>query len=98
MPRFVMIGWDGPEGPGRRDRHRAAHLDYVRTLQRDGRITFAGPIRNEDDEHSIGVVIVLEAPALQDAKALVDRDPYVAGGVFKSITVHPFRQVIPEPP
>ena len=97
MPRFVMIGWDGSEGADRRDRHREQHLAHIRTLQRDGRVVFAGPIRDDGDDRSIGAVIVLEAATLDEARQLVDRDPYVVGGVFASVTVNPFRQVAPEP-
>lgn len=92
-----MIGWDGPEGADRRDRHREQHVAYVRALERDGRVLFAGPIRDDEDDGSIGAVIILEAATLEDARQLVDRDPYVTGGVFESVTVNPFKQVIPEP-
>lgn len=97
MARFVMIGWDGPQGGERRDRHREQHVDHVRTLERDGRAVFAGPIRDDENQHSIGVLMVLESPSLDEARELIDRDPYVAGGVFESIIVKPFKQVIPEP-
>lgn len=96
MPDFVMIGWDGPEGAGRRDRLREQHVAHVHELARKGRIVFAGPIRNDTDDRSIGAVIILGADSLEEARQLVDRDPYVAGGVFNSITVNPFKQVIPD--
>ncbi|UCC30357.1 MAG: hypothetical protein JSU86_19420 [Phycisphaerales bacterium] len=96
MPHFVMIGWDGPEGAGRRDRLREQHIAHVHELAREGRIVFAGPIRDDANERSIGVVIILEADSLKEVRQLIDRDPYVAGGVFKSMTVNPFKQVIPD--
>ncbi len=92
-----MIGLDGPEGSDRRDRHREQHVAHVRALEREGRMVFAGPIRDDENEHSIGVVMVLETLTLDEAHELIDRDPYVSGGVFDSIIVKPFRQVIPEP-
>jgi hypothetical protein len=97
MPQYVMIGWDGPDGAMRRDQNRRLHLDHIRTLERDGRIIFAGPIRSDSGDGSVGAVIVLEAANLEEARALVKRDPYVTGGVFESFTVNPFKQVIPEP-
>ncbi len=97
VPQFVMIGWDGPDGAGLRAKHREQHLAYVHALAEEGRIVFAGPIRSDSGDTSVGAMIVLEAGDLAEARAIVDRDPYVAGGVFESLTVNPFKQVIPEP-
>ena len=97
MPQFVMIGWDGPDGAARRDRHRERHVEHIGALAREGRIAFAGPIRSDTDERSIGALLVLEAADLKEAQSIVDRDPYVTGGVFETLTVNPFKQVIPGP-
>lgn len=93
-----MIGWDGPEGGGRRDQHREQHVTHITTLHESGSIVFAGPIRDEADEKSVGAVIVYEAANLDEARTLVAGDPYVAGKVFESIEVRPFRQVFPRKP
>ncbi len=91
-----MIAHDGPDGATLRNQHRERHLAHVEKLDRAGRIVMAGPIRDDANECSIGAVIVFEAADLQDARDLVDSDPYVAGGVFESVTVRPFRQVFPK--
>ena len=98
MPLFVMIGYDGPDGAARRDRHRAEHVAYWTALDRAGRVTLAGPIRDESNEASVGVVIVFEAADLSEARDIVHRDPYVTGGVFESLTVAPFKHVFPKKP
>ncbi|MGB2986462.1 MAG: YciI family protein [Phycisphaerae bacterium] len=92
-----MIGWDGRDGARLRELHRERHVAYVYGLAEQGHVVFAGPIRNEAGDQSIGSVIVLEAADLPEARSLVERDPYVTGDVFESITVNPFKQVIPEP-
>ncbi len=97
MPTFIMIAWDGPDGVERRKRHRDAHLKHVSALRSEGKIVFAGPIRDDSETHSIGAVIVIETESLGEARAMVDRDPYTTGGVFENIVVKPFRQVIPDP-
>ncbi len=97
MALYVMIGWDTADGAQRRDQWRRQHVDYIHKLERNGRIRFAGPIRDNGDDRSIGVVIVYEASNLHDARNMANADPYVAGGVFETLTVHPFKQVIPEP-
>ena len=91
-----MIAHDGSDGTTLRSRHRERHVAHVTELDRAGRLVLAGPIRDDANERSIGAVIVFEAADLQDARALVDSDPYVAGGVFESVTVQPFRQVFPK--
>ncbi len=96
MATFVMIGWDGLEGPDRRDVHRRAHVDHITSLDRSGRIVFAGPIRDDTGAKSIGAVIVFGADDLDEARRTVDSDPYVAGGVFKTVSVSPFKTVLPE--
>ena len=92
-----MIAWDGPDGTELRDRCRERHVEHIRALERDGRVRLAGPIRNEVDDRSIGAVVVVEAADLTQAREMIDGDPYVAGGVFESLTVNPFKQVVPEP-
>ncbi len=92
-----MIGWDRPDGGELRDRHREQHLAHIQNLESEGRIVFAGPIRSDGNDRSIGAVIVLEAGSLEEARRTVDRDPYVSGKVFDSITVSPFKQVVPKP-
>jgi len=91
-----MIGLDGSEGAARRDRYRAAHVAHVEALDRVGQIVLAGPIRNEGDDASVGAIIVFEARDLAEAREIVDRDPYVIGGVFESLLVAPFRRAFPK--
>ena len=97
MPLFVMIGWDGPQGTELRAKHRDAHAAYVTGLNDNGCIQFAGPIKSDSGEKSIGVVIVYKADGLDAGRKLVDEDPYVSAGVFGTLTVNPYKQVFPNP-
>lgn len=96
MPLFVVIGHDGPDGTARRDRHRAEHVAFIEALDKAGRITFAGPIKSEDGAVSTGVVILLEAESLDDARRTAHEDPYVKGGVYEILTIAPIRKVFPK--
>ena len=98
MPLFTMIGHDGPDGSAGRDRHRTEHVAFWSALDEAGRVTLAGPIRDESDAVSIGAVIVFEAADLTEARDLVSRDPYVTGGVFESLMIAPFKHVFPKKP
>ena len=91
-----MIGHDGPDGAARRSEHRDGHVAHLDALDAEGRILYAGPIRNDAGDTSVGAVIVFEAASLADARALVDSDPYVKGGVFETLTVSPFKKAYPK--
>ncbi|MCE7976441.1 MAG: hypothetical protein DYH03_04610 [Nitrospira sp. NTP1] len=41
--KFVILGFDGPEGQAKRKIHRAAHLAKLEPLDRQGRVLLAGP-------------------------------------------------------
>lgn len=92
-----MIGRDGPDGKSRREQNRLPHRAHLRKLEADGTIVYAGPLRDESDEHSTGAIIVLRAKSLADAKRIVESDPYVSGGVFGFMEVHSFKQAVPKP-
>ena len=96
MALFVFIGHDGPDGTAKRDQYRAAHVAALDKLDAEGRIAFAGPIRDDANTPSVGAVIVLDAETLDAAKKLMAHDPFVVGGVFASYSVHPFRQAYPK--
>ena len=88
---FVIIGRDSPEAKDLRPKLRPAHLDHLGTFDRDGRVRLAGPLTD-----GAGSLIVLEAASIEEARALADRDPYGIGGVFASVAIHPFLQVLPK--
>ena len=93
-----MIGHDGPDGAERRDQHRAQHVAHLEALDREGRIVLAGTPRNDNNDASVGAVIIFEADNLEDARDLVRSDPFVVGGVFESLTVAPFKPAYPKEP
>ncbi len=95
MPLFAMIGFDGPDGARQRGEHRPEHVAYWTALDDEGRITLAGPVRNETNDASVGSVIIFEADDLQRAREVVQGDPFVGGGVFESLVVAPFKHVFP---
>jgi uncharacterized protein len=89
---FVIIGHDARGSEQKRPQLRPAHLAHLGELDGQGRLVLAGPFTDGD-----GSLIVLEAASLEEAWQLVARDPYVANGVFESVEVRPFKQVLPNP-
>ena len=88
--KFVILGFDGPEGQAKRKIHRAAHLANLEPLNRQGRVFLAGPFTD-----LAGSLIIIEADSLEEATQIAQQDPYTVHGVFERIEVHPFKQVIP---
>lgn len=87
---YVIIGRDGPNAKELRPQLRPQHLEHLGAYDRQGRVTLAGPLT---DGH--GSLIVLEADTLADVEEIMRQDPYVGGGVFASVEIHPFLQVLP---
>lgn len=91
--KFVILGFDGPEGQARRKLHRPAHLARMEGLDAQGRVILAGPLTDKT-----GSLIVIEAESLAEAQAFAKADPYTVHGVFERVEVHPFEQVFPKRP
>ncbi len=89
--KFAIIGHDGPEGIQKRPIHRPAHLQRLEALAAQGRLILAGPFTDK-----AGSLVVIEADSLAEAEKFAQEDPYTIEGVFQSVEVHPFKQVLPE--
>jgi uncharacterized protein YciI len=79
---------------------RPEHLARIETLRDEGRLIIAGPhpaIDTTDPGPAgfTGSLIVAEFPCLEDAELWAAADPFVAAGVYESVTVKPFKQVLP---
>lgn len=98
MALFAIQGQDGPDGTARRNQHRNEHVAFIEALDRAGKIVFAGPIQNDERTQSVGVVILLDAADLDEAKKIAHEDPYVRGGVYSVLSVSPVRKVFPQRP
>jgi uncharacterized protein YciI len=79
---------------------RPEHLARVSELVDEGRLLVAGPHPAVDalepgDAGFTGSLIIAEFNSLEDAKAWANDDPYVKAGVYSSVTVKPFKKVLP---
>ena len=79
---------------------RPKHLERLTILQDQGRLILAGPHPSIDSEDPgeagfSGSLVVAEFESLLEAKAWADADPYVAAGVYASVTIKPFKKVFP---
>ncbi len=69
--KFVILGFDGPDGEAKRKVYRPAHLAKMEPLDREGRVVLAGPLTDKT-----GSLIVIEADSLEEAHRFAQEDPY----------------------
>lgn len=89
--KFVILGFDGPDGAEKRKVHRPAHLAKMDVLDSQQRVILAGRLTD-----GTGSLIVISADSLAEAETVANEDPYTVHGVFERIEVHPFSQVFPK--
>ena len=97
---YVIIGEDIENSLELRMDAREAHLDRLKALVNQGRILVGGPMPAIDsndpgDAGFTGSVIIAEFDSLTAAQEWANEDPYVKTGVFKHVTVKPFKKVLP---
>jgi uncharacterized protein YciI len=97
---YAIIGEDVADSLEKRFEVREQHLQRLRQLQDEGRLFVAGPFPAIDaiDPAAAGFtgsLIVAEFNSLNDAIDWANQDPYSEHGVFKNVSVKPFKKVLP---
>ena len=98
---YVIIGTDVQDSLDRRMSARPAHLERITKLQDEGRLLTAGPFPGIDSEDPgtagfTGSLIVADFDSLAEAQQWADADPYMAAGVYQTVSVRPFKKVFPQ--
>lgn len=97
---YAIIATDSDGSLPKRKSARPAHLARLNALRDTGRLLVAGPHPAADSEDPgtlgfTGSLIIAEFDSLEAAEAWAAEDPYVAAGVYASVTVKPFIKVLP---
>jgi hypothetical protein len=97
---YSIVGIDNENSLQARLSVRADHLARLTALKNEGRLIIAGPnpaIDNEDPGEAgfTGSLIIAEFESLEAAQAWADADPYVDSGAYASVSVKPFKKVLP---
>lgn len=97
---YTIVGQDAPGSLNKRRDTRAEHLARLQMLQNEGRLLLAGPFPAIDSNDPgpagfTGSLIVAEFDSLSSAQSWADNDPYLAAGVYASVSVKPFKKVLP---
>ena len=97
---YAIVGQDVPDSLNQRLAARPAHLARLQALQQAGCLLLAGPFPALDSNDPgpagfTGSLIVAEFDDLTTAQTWANADPYVTAGVYASVSVKPFRKVLP---
>jgi len=97
---YAIMGVDAENSLDKRMGMRPEHLDRLEILKNQGRLILAGPHPAVDTDYPgdagfTGSLIVAEFPTLEEATKWADDDPYNREGIFQSISVKPFKKVLP---
>ncbi len=97
---YAIICEDVEDSLPLRQQARPRHLERIQELVNAGRLLAAGPHPAIDTDEPgaagfTGSLIIAEFDSLEQATAWADSDPYVVAGVFRQVTVKPFKMVLP---
>ncbi|CAM3620351.1 YciI family protein [Vibrio aquimaris] len=95
---YVIFSQDVENSLEKRLGVRPAHLARLQKLQDEGRLLTAGPMpaidSNDPGEAGFsGSTVIAEFESLQQAQDWADADPYVDAGVYKQVTIKPYKKV-----
>lgn len=97
---YAIISVDIKDSLEKRMAARPTHLKRLEALKDEGRLILAGPhpaidSENPGDAGFTGSLIVAEFDNLEAAQLWATKDPYIDAGVYATVTVKPFKKVLP---
>lgn len=97
---YAIMAQDIENSLPKRKLARPAHIARLEALRSQGRLILAGPHPSIDSEDPgeagfSGSLVVAEFNTLADAQQWANDDPYMTEGVYQSVTVKPFKKVLP---
>ena len=96
---YVIYSEDVADSLEKRRLARPAHIARLQEMKAQGRVVLGGPFPAIDSEEPgdagmTGSLVIAEFESLEAAKSWAEVDPYVEAGVYKNVTVKPFKQTI----
>jgi uncharacterized protein YciI len=97
---YVIIGEDVQNSGPLRAEARPRHIARLETLRDTGKLIVAGPCPAIDSADPgpngfSGSVVIAEFDSLEAANDWANSDPYVEASVYRTVTVKPFKLVLP---
>ena len=97
---YAIISQDVEDSLEKRLSVRPEHIGRLQDLKEQGRLILAGPHPAIDNIEPgpagfSGSLVVAEFSSLEEAQVWANDDPYIKAGVYDSVTVKPFKKVLP---
>jgi len=97
---YAVISEDVEDSLALRATARPAHVARLEALVSEGRLLIAGPHPSVDSNDPgtsgfTGSLVVADFSSLAEAQSWADADPYVEAGVYRRVTVKPFKLALP---
>jgi uncharacterized protein YciI len=97
---YAIIGEDSENSLEKRLQVRPRHIERLNRLKDEGRMILAGPFPAIDSNDPgpagfTGSMIIAEFESLDAAQRWAEADPYLSEGVYRRVTVKPFKKVLP---
>ena len=92
MKQYLIIANDGKddEALDRRKEVRPLHLAGAKKLKANGNFVIGGAMLDEENNMR-GSIMIVQFESQEDFQKWYDNEPYITGGVWKTIEVKPFR-------
>jgi len=95
MPLFAIIGHDVADSSAKRAKIRPAHIERLTALHAQNRLVIAGPTPiNHGEPVMSGSLIIAHFNDIDEARAWVNDEPYLHGGVYSHVDIKPFIQAL----
>ncbi len=91
--QYIITAYDKDNSLPLRMENRNAHLAYIKQEFAGFKLLWGGPFMNEGGE-MIGSHLIVEADSMQIIDNILANDPYNLAGLFKQVTIHPWKKVI----
>ncbi len=72
--------------------NRPAHVDYLKSFS--DKLHAAGPTLDAEGNMN-GSVVILDLETSSEAKAFAANDPYAKAGLFETVSIQPWKKVLP---
>ncbi|PLP33567.1 hypothetical protein CWM98_39250 [Klebsiella variicola] len=95
---YVIYAEDIADSLEKRLSVRPSHLARLQLLHDEGRLLTAGPMPAVDSNEPgaagfSGSTVIAEFESLEAAQSWANDDPYIAAGVYRQVSVKPYKKV-----
>lgn len=92
---YQVYALDAPGKNSLREQLSPAHREYMENYTQ--KILIGGPLMDNSGLKRIGSSFIIQAESREEVEALMAKEPYYVGGLFESVIIRLFKNVMFEP-